>query len=101
MKPKSSPVNNREAAEDAYELFELERKYQYIKTQYEEKKKTLSARIKSYMFANGFYNFKVHDKQNGSDITITRVDPKKITWDADKLEKRLGREECESFITRT
>lgn len=98
MELKSSKTDNKMVALDIRSLYNLEQKYKYAKEQYEEEKKKLSARIKTYMFVNGVGSLRVHDKITDDNISVQSVNPKAIAWDADKLEKTIGRRECGAFV---
>ena len=83
--------NQADVLNEIYELKELEEKYKRIKSQYEAKKLKLSDSIKAYMSKVKCENLRYKGGIAKRGIKATKVCPKKIIWDVDKLEKKLDR----------
>ena len=85
-----SNANEKKTIQEVYELYKLENKYKEMKKKYEDKKKILTTSIRNYMFSNGFNSFQY---QKGNDlIDVKSITQKRISWDVEKLEKKLDKE---------
>lgn len=92
------------------ELYELEQKFKQLKAKYERKKEALVTQIKNFMFTNteGIeeeFQFMVQSKNTSEPktgiLSVKKVSPTTIVWDAAKLEKRLGKEKSSKVIEKT
>lgn len=92
----SSKTNEKKTISEVYELYKLENKYKEIKKKYEDKKKILTTSIRNYMFSNGFNSFQY---QKGNDlIDVKSITQKRVSWDVEKLEKKLDKELLNEII---
>lgn len=96
---------NEQVKRQSIELYELECKFKQLKAKYEKKKEALTISIKNFMFINtegitDEFEFEVQAKDDTSRgvLTVKKITPTVIVWDADKLEKQLGKERSQSII---
>ena len=85
-----SNANEKKTIQEVYELYKLENKYKEMKKKYEDKKKKLTTSIRNYMFSNGFNSFQY--KKGNDLIDVKSITQKRISWDVEKLEKKLDKE---------
>lgn len=84
-----------------YEITEDKKKYD--KAFNEDKQKTVS-KIDKFMYVNGMYNLSVSTLGNSNfrddpiKIQCKKISRRRVNYDADKLEERLGKETCLEFI---
>lgn len=92
----SSKANEKKTIQEVYELYELEQKYKAIKKKYEDKRNRLSTSIRNFMYSKGINSF---EYVKGNDmLDVKSITQKRITWDADKLEKKIGKDLAEQVI---
>ena len=96
---------NEQVKRQSIELYELECKFKQLKAKYEKKKEALTTSIKNFMFTNtegvtDEFEFEVRAKDDSSKgvLTVKKITPTTIVWDADKLEKQLGKERSRSIV---
>lgn len=102
----SNKQENEEVKRQVVELFELEAKFKRIQQQYTIKKEKLSVAIRNFMYCNKGMNDEIEffaqsgemfSKENRN-VRVRRIVPTTITWDADKLEKRLDKQVAQKII---
>lgn len=91
----------------AVELYELNKKFKQIESQYEVKKTKLTTVLKNFMYCNkGVDEFSFLAQVgtfsgDNKNLKVAKITPKVVTWDADKLEFRLPKEVSSQIIDKT
>ena len=98
--------DNLEVKHQVVELFKLERQFNEMKKSYQDKKEKLTVAIKNYMYCNkgmtNDFQFRVKSKQSGDQmVTVKKIEPTSIVWNAEKLEQVLDKEDCKLVIEKT
>ena len=101
----SNKRENEQVKRQSIELYELECKFKQLKAKYEKKKEALTISIKNFMFTStegvaDEFEFEVQAKDTSGKgvLTVKKITPTTIVWDAEKLEKQLGKERSQSII---
>lgn len=101
----SNKRENEQVKHQSIELYELECKFKQLKAKYEKKKEALTTSIKNFMFTStegitDEFEFEVQAKDTSGKgvLTVKKITPTTIVWDAEKLEKQLGKERSQSVI---
>lgn len=111
---RSNDKRKQEIREVIIQLFELKANKKRFDYEFECKKNKLTRIIESYMEINGHsslnlsYKREVPDPKNKAfrnivdqGLRVVKIVRRKIFFNADKLEEKLGKELCREFITRT
>ena len=98
--------DNLEVKRQVVELFRLEKQFSEMEKTYRDKKKKLTVAIKNYMYCNegvrNKFQFWVKTKQgNNQMVTVKKIEPTSIVWDAEKLEQVLDKEDYKAIIEKT
>ena len=96
---------DKELKQQVIELYRVESKFKRLKKEYEDKKSNLVVAIKNQMFCNkGHWNEFRFGAKNGDrrvTMSVKKVEPVSIVWDADKLESALSKEVAKQVIVKT
>ena len=98
--------DTREVRENVIELYRINEQFSKLQKEYNERKKKLTVAIKNYMYCNkgcdSDFLFKLKStKDNHKLMSVKKVTPTTVVWDADKLEEALGKEYSKQVIDKT
>ena len=97
----SYQISKKEIEKAIENLHELDVNFKKAKEEYESKKASLTGKIQNFMAVKkiDFLDFKSKsEKWKNINFNVKNICPKKIIFDADKLEKKLSKEICSKII---
>lgn len=95
-----------EVKQQVMELFQIGKQFNEDRKEYEARRNALSVAIKNYMYCNkgigNKFQFRVKSKQNGNRmVTVKKIEPSTVSWDAAKLEEVLDKDARRTVISKT
>lgn len=102
----SSECQNNIFRSSVLKLYDIQEKFKQVERDYEEERKQLQSKIRSYLTGNNLStaNFVADSgqyKDNNKKFKVTDVVRKKIEFDVDALEKKLPKATLRDIIVRT